>query len=324
MNENLDNFDWNYYLENNKDLYSNGINSKKDAVNHWIKYGKNENREYKFINNLDKIDFISYIEKIKNLENKNNITKEDSWNLLMIIYDKIYNNSNIENIENFDWIYYIKKNIDLIDNNILSKEDIISHWIKFGKNENRIHKFNYNIIDDIDNSIDIYIENINNSKNMDNFDWVYYIQNNQDLLDNNINTRDDAIQHWNNYGKNEKRAHRFEKKFSENKTIPVILDDFVEETIENNLSDSLIQEENIENNLSDSLIEKYTENNLIEEDLFVNIDDILFENLPEEYKKFIFKKIFFSLFNYKKRDDLSYSFENINKTVFINDIMKHV
>jgi len=68
MNENLDNFDWNYYLENNKDLYSNGINSKEDAVNHWIKYGKNENRKDVLFIDASK-DFISG-------KNQNSITDE--------------------------------------------------------------------------------------------------------------------------------------------------------------------------------------------------------------------------------------------------------
>jgi hypothetical protein len=207
MDKSLDNFDWEYYLENNQDLFINGINSKETCINHWLNYGKNENREYKFINNLDKINLKGYIEKIKKMENNNCINKEDAWNLILIIYDKIYNNLEIDNIKYFDWKYYIKNNIDLLDNNIFSKEDIINHWINFGKNENRKYLFNYSIIDDIDNSINKYINN-----NIEDFDWEYYISNNQDLLKNKICTKDSAIKHWINYGSNENRNFRFYKK----------------------------------------------------------------------------------------------------------------
>jgi hypothetical protein len=219
MDENLENFDWNYYLENNEDLYLNGINSKEAALNHWINNGINENRPHKFINNGVIVDFKIYIEKFKFLEEKEYIKKEDAWNLTVIIFDKVYNNPYMEDINYFDWKYYIKNNTDLFDNNIISKEDVIEHWINFGKYENRNHKFTYNIVKDIDETIQNYINNINkndindmdiNMYDMNNFDWKYYIKNNKDLIDGNIFTKEDAINHWNNFGKFEKRMYKFD------------------------------------------------------------------------------------------------------------------
>ena len=219
MDENLENFDWNYYLENNEDLYLNGINSKEAALNHWINNGINENRPHKFINNDIIVDFKIYIEKFKFLEEKEYIKKEDAWNLTIIIFDKLYNNPYMEDINYFDWKYYIKNNTDLFDNNIISKEDVIEHWNNFGKYENRKHKFTYNILKDIDETIENYINNINkndindmdiNMYDMNNFDWKYYIKNNKDLIDGNIFTKEDAINHWNNFGKFEKRMYKFD------------------------------------------------------------------------------------------------------------------
>jgi len=219
--ENLENFDWNYYLEKNEDLRLNGINTKESALNHWVTNGKNENRLYKFINN--DIDLKIYIEKFKYLEEKKYITKEDAWNLILIIYDKLYNDDYIDDMNYFDWIYYIKNNTDLYDNNIVSKEDAINHWNNFGKYENRNNKFTYNILNDIDDIDDIIKNYLNKNKtddsiddsmdeiyDIDNFDWKYYIKNNKDLIECNIFTKDDAFNHWYNFGKYEKRLYRFE------------------------------------------------------------------------------------------------------------------
>ena len=38
------NFDWEYYIENNPDLASAGINNKQDAILHYILYGQYEKR----------------------------------------------------------------------------------------------------------------------------------------------------------------------------------------------------------------------------------------------------------------------------------------
>ena len=40
MDYSIENFDWKYYLENNKDLKDASILTKEKAWKHWKKYGK--------------------------------------------------------------------------------------------------------------------------------------------------------------------------------------------------------------------------------------------------------------------------------------------
>ena len=313
MAENLEYFDWNYYLEKNEDLCLSGINSRESALNHWINNGKNENRSHKFINN--DIDLKIYIEKIKYLLEKEYITKEDSWNLVVIIYDKLYNNPCIEDINYFDWIYYIKNNTDLYDSNILSKEDAIHHWNNFGKYENRNHRFIYNILNDIDNIIQNYLNKINKDyyinevhvydMNIDinKFDWKYYIKNNKDLIESNIFTKDDAINHWSNFGKYEKRLYRFEEsdiKNEENIKDEIFKKEILnvksikEETIkkeilkgkiinEETIKEETIKEETItEETIKEDTIKEETINEKIINEKIINDKIINEENINEE------------------------------------------
>ena len=42
---------------------------------------------------------------------------------------------------------------------------------------------------------------------MDHFDWQYYLDKYPDLRANGIHTEQQAIEHWNNFGKNEDRIY---------------------------------------------------------------------------------------------------------------------
>ena len=42
----MENFDWLTYINTYSDLINSGINTKTQAINHWKKYGCNENRMY--------------------------------------------------------------------------------------------------------------------------------------------------------------------------------------------------------------------------------------------------------------------------------------
>ena len=48
---------------------------------------------------------------------------------------------------------------------------------------------------------------------MESFDWKYYLDNNEDLVENGISTIEDAYTHWENFGKNENRTHKYHKNF---------------------------------------------------------------------------------------------------------------
>ena len=50
------------------------------------------------------------------------------------------------------------------------------------------------------------------------FDWQYYLDNNPDLRPNGVQSKDQAILHWNTYGKHENRIVRvFESIYTNNK-----------------------------------------------------------------------------------------------------------
>ena len=196
----MESFDWNFYLENNKDLVENGLTNQEDAFNHWENFGMAENRPHKFLTNyiLEKY-FKIFLEYQENDELK----KEDAWDLLTELYNK--NNNPEKNtkeidkemdIENFDWKFYIEKNNDLRQSGILTKELAIKHWIECGKFEDRKFK---SIINKSNNNINI------KTVTFENFDWKFYIINNLDLIDNNYISKDKAWSHWINYGKYENR-----------------------------------------------------------------------------------------------------------------------
>ena len=190
----MDNFDWNYYLENNLDLKQNGFITKEDAIIHWKEYGEKEGRIHRFLKNETEY----YIMNIKNLLTQNMITKEESWDILInIMCEK-------DNTEYgyFDWEYYLIENESLFNKTLLSKEEALEHWNKIGK-----YDYNFKYSKDY-----IILEKITK----DNFDWIYYIKNNIDLIKNNILTLDKAWEHWINYGKYENRKYKC--KFDQNIT----------------------------------------------------------------------------------------------------------
>jgi len=101
---------------------------------------------------------------------------------------------------NFDWIKYIELNTDIA--HINCKENAWEHWMNHGKNEGRQY-FSKNILDEtikVAHIIDVdpVIEAEKNK-----FDWNKYVELNNDL--SHINNKEEAWDHWINYGKNEGR-----------------------------------------------------------------------------------------------------------------------
>ncbi len=86
----------------------------------------------------------------------------------------------------------IKELIILIKKDILTKEEAWDH-ISIEKKEDNTSK-NPVIIDE--KIIDLY------------FDYEYYLENNDDLMENNITTQEKLIKHWRSYGKYEDRKYR--------------------------------------------------------------------------------------------------------------------
>jgi hypothetical protein len=187
-------FDWLYYLDKNEDLKINGIYTKEQANNHWIQYGKKEGRSHNFLKNITEY----YIKNIEYLLNKFNLSKDDAFDMILLLINEPIN----KDYTDFDWKYYISTNKDLIKQDINNKKDAVDHWNYIGRHDNR-----YNYIED-----DYTLECVTK----DNFDWIYYLKNNLDLIKNDILSIDSAWDHWITYGKYERRIYKC--KFDKNIT----------------------------------------------------------------------------------------------------------
>ena len=162
-------FDWETYLELNRDLKDSGITTRDDAIRHWDHHGKSEKREYNF-------DWCSYVKKY-NLIQQSIDTKIKAINhWLDHGKNEIFHNVTTNDIEMFDWKFYRSNYSDLkhLDN----EKAAYAHWQDFGKAEGRI---------------------------CNNFRWTNYLLYNKDLLDIGINTEALAKDHWIKYGKKENR-----------------------------------------------------------------------------------------------------------------------
>lgn len=171
IDKNLYVFDIHFYLQNNLDLIENGITDEIEALKHWTNSGKNEKRNYKYIHN--QLDF--YINEFNKFIEKNIFTKDEAWDLLLNISRKHQN----------------------IDNENSINEEITT--IEDEKNE---------LLINIENKFSFNKEKSKNN-NIEDFDWNYYINNNSDLIKNGINNKNNAINHWLNYGINEDRKYKF-------------------------------------------------------------------------------------------------------------------
>ena len=79
MNKIPKDFDWKYYLENNQDLLDAGLETESDAINHYLNYGRFENR--KFMPSLPKdFDWKFYLENNQDLLDAGLKTEEDAIN----------------------------------------------------------------------------------------------------------------------------------------------------------------------------------------------------------------------------------------------------
>jgi hypothetical protein len=178
---NYDIFDWKLYLELNPDLVK--ITNAEKAWYHWYHNGYLENRnfyfdfkkcikEYGLPENMDKLEVIQKFKKENNDNYKNYCMK------FKFIQEK--NNKIIKKYktELFDWEYYVEINKDL--KNINSFEKASEHFYNFGEKENRI---------------------------TNDFNWLHYLFLNPDLIYHNILEEEEVVQHYLNYGLNEKRIY---------------------------------------------------------------------------------------------------------------------
>jgi len=123
----------------------------------------------------------------------------------------------IKKEDKFNWRYYLDLYPDLQE--IKNEADAFNHWVMNGKNENRrcfpeeILNIKKNTVekDKMTDSKNVEKDNVSNNnlkfreqqKLNYKFDWRYYLSSYQDL--NNIKTEENALKHWNRYGRNENR-----------------------------------------------------------------------------------------------------------------------
>lgn len=172
-------FDWEVYLYFNKDLLidKNLHSAKSLAWKHFIKYGINENRIYKF-------DWIKYI-KENNLslvvKNKLEVLNHISENNNLQKYLNIDSNKNkIKlNYKLFDWEFYVNKYSDL--SHLNNHKEAFDHYVNYGEKEKR---------------------------EFSDFNWMDYLLINRDLINDGINTETKAVNHWLENGKSENRSYK--------------------------------------------------------------------------------------------------------------------
>ena len=246
INITIENFDWIFYLDNNKDLINKKLLSKELAWHHWNDYGSAENRSFAIYDDLNENKYLKNSFVFISDEHKNDLELPLKKYYLRLPYLLIspseFTKMAIEKynitIENFDWEYYLKYNEDLCKKSLDTKENAWNHWNSYGIYENRryriINEENISIIDDSNNKSNIDV-------NIKNFDWIFYINFHLDLLENGIITKKLAWNHWTNFGQYENR----EFKLIDNQLIDNIEYDYI---YNNNLMNNFIfYKENIEN-----------------------------------------------------------------------------
>ena len=179
LSKKYNDFDWEVYLQFNKDLLidKNLHNAKSLAWKHFIEYGINENRIYKF-------DWIKYIKEnnlsliIKNKQEVFNHISENN-NLQKYLNSDSNSKKTKSNYKLFDWEFYVNKHSDL--SHLKNHKEAFEHYVNHGEKEKR---------------------------ECSNFNWMDYLLINRDLINDGINTETKAINHWLENGKNENRRYK--------------------------------------------------------------------------------------------------------------------
>ena len=101
------NFDWKYYLEQNRDLVASGIENEESAIEHFVLFGKNENRLFYrpiLIKEEKKTIDNSYLENLSKI-NKKILVKIPTLRRPQQLIESI--NSFLDNAHNKENIYFV-------------------------------------------------------------------------------------------------------------------------------------------------------------------------------------------------------------------------
>ena len=190
----FDKFDWVMYTALNDDLQH--LCDKHTAWKHWYEHGKQEHR-------LRYFDWLSYIVDY-NLDKRSNVDCKakaiEHWKQNGMPQMKKYTKSGEENSDEFKKkeININTDNNDNNDNNDMDESE--NHSIDNNANEDN-ERFENIDHDDKEKEKDIDYDDVL-------FDWKFYVSMHEDLY--TIKTPKDALHHWRNHGKSERRCcHNF-------------------------------------------------------------------------------------------------------------------
>jgi glycosyltransferase involved in cell wall biosynthesis len=121
-------FDWEYYLELYPDLVAKNINTKKNALHHYLSYGRSENR----LININQVECNeNIVEKIKNVEPKINTIIDYKTKISIVMTNLNRKTQLVQTLKSFK--QYLKKyNFEIIivdDGSDVSIEDIKDRFL---------------------------------------------------------------------------------------------------------------------------------------------------------------------------------------------------
>ena len=298
LNDEILNIDWEQYIDNYDDLKESGINTKEKAIEHWIKYGKNEGRDIKLINyeQFEKFDWEQYIDNYDDLKESGIDTKEKAiyhWTKHGKNEGRTFENINNHslNLELFDWEDYINNYNDLKKKGVDTKEKAIEHLVNHGIKEGRIFKY--------------YEEEILNNKKLDDSIKDYSVSDyDEDSVSNwdeeSVNNCDENVSNCDEYYEEKFKNKKLDNSVSEYNEEP---DNSVSEY--NEKPDNSVSKYNEEPDNSVSNLDEESVSNLDEESV-INCDEESVSNYEDymEYCK-----------NYKKINE-DYYYESDNEDYF--------
>jgi len=283
----FNNYDWIEYKKFHQDLIK--IDDIIDAYNHYIHIGIHEKRQIFEKKKNTVIDYKHNISNNTEINNKVEIFQNSSKELKDTLKNKdkksklVFNNLEEEHFfKDHDWSLYLKTQTDLKKHHINTLEDAYLHYKTHGKKENRkIYKINVKNSKEKNNNDKktplLSFENQEEEIFFINYDWNQYLKTHNDLKQHNINTPQEAYNHYKNHGKQEGRAI-FKLVLEDGKTISSY-QEFIQKNNE-------IKQQNIE------LLKNKKKSNILFQcknkediDLFINHDWTMYLNTHIDLKQ---------------------------------------
>jgi hypothetical protein len=206
LNESLKVFDWQFYLEANRDIVAAGILTEEQARDHYIRYGNEENR---WMNASIRPSYSGCIHGM------DLIIKNPKYSILCPRIVELKNTLNV-----FDWKFYLEANPDLISFRLTTSEAAVNHFKRYGYLEKRWINAseqpsprNCMLIEAMMDSNPIFLSACphrnhlltSHVKLLKVFDWKFYLKLNPDLIVAGIIDEERAIDHFTKYGIHEHR-----------------------------------------------------------------------------------------------------------------------